>query len=51
MKRYHVEYYSEETGALICWYSTGSKDEAECQANHKYKGLRIQIKEVHHAEH
>ena len=51
MKRYHVEYYSEETGDMICWYSTGSKDEAERQANHKHKGLRIEVKELRNAQH
>lgn len=51
MTRYHVEYYSEATGDMICWYSTGSKAEADRQANHKHEGLRVQIKEVQHAQH
>ena len=51
MTRYHVEYYSELTGNMICWYSTSSKSEAERQANHKHTGLRVKIKEVQHAQH
>lgn len=51
MTRYHVEYYSEATGDMICWYSTSSKSEAERQANHKHKDLRIVVKEVQHAQH
>jgi hypothetical protein len=46
MKRYQVEYYSESTGNMICWYSTGSKSEAERLAKHKHSGVKVQIKEV-----
>ena len=49
MTRYHVEYYCNTTGNMICWYSTGSKTEAEKQADTQIKGLKVIMKEVHHA--
>jgi hypothetical protein len=51
MPRYHVEYYSEATGDMICWYSTGNKDEAERQASHTLEGLRVVVKELRNAQH
>ena len=49
MTRYHVEYYSKETGDMICWYSAGCKTEAERQVQRNHKDLTVTMKEVHHA--
>ena len=51
MTRYHVEYYSKETGDMICWYSTGSKADADKQAQHRYTNVTVKVKEVRYAQH